>query len=679
MEKIQQLLRERDGADAARRQVIDAQLRILGAERDQVAIAERLRQLKLDLIEKERTAALAQIDRKEQELKIQEQIAKLQLAASAAQSYSGLITAVANNDAGLMKAKLDGNAKAVADFTAQGQQLRQQSSAVQGFFLQQMASLGDRKAVEQLLGLYGLPSLSRLNQGAQFSTQGMDLSRGPQLAQNTIVPTGGAISAGFRGAMGSTGRSTGPHFHLQNRDQQALMEDAVTEVRSLFEQGAERIYLGRSGATISRRASQQIIRAMLMSEMEAHAGSIDMQGISSGGLGLAPNGQAFLTGNLLRNWRNGGALGFAGTTQRGTDIGHLSGRVTTASAGDPSRPGSGTMPGTTMPFPLAPTSTATGIQSSQAVVSANTEALNNLKEQLAAGEKQRQQQRQAFGVERDTINAQFGSRSLLEDADTTGNTVEAYQRRAFERFRNGVADGFSSLFDVFEQGLNGSINSIGDFAFTLQKTLANVLAKIGQDLIDLALKPLREGLMNLVADLLNNLRPQQSNGVGGIIGSVLGVVSGALSVGGSAFGSTSFGGVDAMAGAGGGFGSYAGPATGDWGVSPFAFANGGVIPGGFKAFASGGIITQPTLGLVGEGRFNEAVVPLPDGKSIPVQMAGAPGNAVTTNITVNVSNGQMQTEGGVGGNNLSRKLEAAVKQVIANELRPGGLIPGGRR
>lgn len=49
-------------------------------------------------------------------------------------------------------------------------------------------------------------------------------------------------------------------------------------------------------------------------------------------------------------------------------------------------------------------------------------------------------------------------------------------------------------------------------------------------------------------------------------------------------------------------------------------ANGGVFSGGFQAFAMGGVVSQPTLGLVGEGRYNEAVVPLPDGKSIPVVM-----------------------------------------------------------
>jgi len=40
------------------------------------------------------------------------------------------------------------------------------------------------------------------------------------------------------------------------------------------------------------------------------------------------------------------------------------------------------------------------------------------------------------------------------------------------------------------------------------------------------------------------------------------------------------------------------------------------------AFANGGVVSGPTLSLIGEGKYNEAVVPLPDGKSIPVQLAG---------------------------------------------------------
>jgi TP901 family phage tail tape measure protein len=66
------------------------------------------------------------------------------------------------------------------------------------------------------------------------------------------------------------------------------------------------------------------------------------------------------------------------------------------------------------------------------------------------------------------------------------------------------------------------------------------------------------------------------------------------------------------------------------------FATGGSLPGGFtpiQAFATGGVVTRPTLGLVGEGKHNEAVVPLPDGRSIPVAMSGG-GQADSFSITI---------------------------------------------
>ena len=106
-----------------------------------------------------------------------------------------------------------------------------------------------------------------------------------------------------------------------------------------------------------------------------------------------------------------------------------------------------------------------------------------------------------------------------------------------------------------------------------------------------------------------------------------------------------------------------------------AFANGGIAPGGFQAFANGGVVSGPTLGLVGEGRYNEAVIPLPDGKSVPVDLGGAAGNQINSNITVNVSNGQAQSNAtGSNSSELGRKIEGAVKQVIVGELRPGGLL-----
>lgn len=100
---------------------------------------------------------------------------------------------------------------------------------------------------------------------------------------------------------------------------------------------------------------------------------------------------------------------------------------------------------------------------------------------------------------------------------------------------------------------------------------------------------------------------------------------------------------------------------------------------GIRQFAAGGLVTGPTLGLVGEGRFNEAVVPLPNGKSIPVDLGGGAGNNISTNIVVNMNNGQASSQSsGRGGQALGREIEGAVRNVILKETRPGGLIYSGR-
>ena len=111
-------------------------------------------------------------------------------------------------------------------------------------------------------------------------------------------------------------------------------------------------------------------------------------------------------------------------------------------------------------------------------------------------------------------------------------------------------------------------------------------------------------------------------------------------------------------------------------------ANGAVWQGGFTAFASGGIVQGPTLGLVGEGKYNEAIIPLPDGKSVPVQLAGGSEGTsapINTNIVVNVKNGQSDSQvTGNQGNQLGREIEGAVRQVILKEIRPGGIIYSSR-
>jgi hypothetical protein len=107
-------------------------------------------------------------------------------------------------------------------------------------------------------------------------------------------------------------------------------------------------------------------------------------------------------------------------------------------------------------------------------------------------------------------------------------------------------------------------------------------------------------------------------------------------------------------------------------------ANGGIMPGGFRAFANGGVVNKPTLGLVGEGRYNEAVVPLPDGKSIPVimQTGGGDRNNIGININVN-SNGQMQGDvqaTGERGVAMAQAIQNVVQLELKRQKRPGGLL-----
>ena len=53
-----------------------------------------------------------------------------------------------------------------------------------------------------------------------------------------------------------------------------------------------------------------------------------------------------------------------------------------------------------------------------------------------------------------------------------------------------------------------------------------------------------------------------------------------------------------------------------------AMGGGGIAPGGFRGFQAGGIVRQPTIGVIGEGGHDEAIIPLQNG-AVPVTLTGA--------------------------------------------------------
>tara|TARA_B100001059_G_scaffold226925_1_gene256035 strand:+ start:6703 stop:10395 length:3693 start_codon:yes stop_codon:yes gene_type:complete len=134
-----------------------------------------------------------------------------------------------------------------------------------------------------------------------------------------------------------------------------------------------------------------------------------------------------------------------------------------------------------------------------------------------------------------------------------------------------------------------------------------------------------------------------------------------------------FSGLSGMFGAGGtGVGGFFSSIAGI-----FGFANGGIVKGGFRKYANGGIAKSPHLGMIGEGKYNEAVVPLPDGRSIPV----TPGSGMgTNNVTVNVSidnegkaDTRTQSDSSMGAD-LGKLVARAVQEELQYQKRSGGIL-----
>lgn len=150
---------------------------------------------------------------------------------------------------------------------------------------------------------------------------------------------------------------------------------------------------------------------------------------------------------------------------------------------------------------------------------------------------------------------------------------------------------------------------------------------------------------------------------------------------GMGFSMPSFGG-SASSGGSSAFSSSAGASSSGYSSMPSfdisagykGYANGGIMtPYGdlpLKKYANGGVATSPQVAIFGEASMNEAYVPLPDGRSIPVTMSGA--NAAPA-VTVNVIN---QSGTPVDAESSSPRFdgESYVIDVVLNALsRPGRL------
>jgi len=178
-------------------------------------------------------------------------------------------------------------------------------------------------------------------------------------------------------------------------------------------------------------------------------------------------------------------------------------------------------------------------------------------------------------LDRGVISWETYTRAVMKTTDALAEApkqlekMDTFAKTAAKNIQNSFAD---FLFDPFHDGLKGMAQSFGEM---IKKMIADAVA----------------------ADLTKKLFGDAVGGSGS------GLLGGALSA----------------------FGSLLG------------FSNGGVMTGSgampLKRYASGGIASSPQFAMFGEGSTNEAFVPLPDGRAIPVKMKGSAGNVI--NVYVN--------------------------------------------
>lgn len=120
----------------------------------------------------------------------------------------------------------------------------------------------------------------------------------------------------------------------------------------------------------------------------------------------------------------------------------------------------------------------------------------------------------------------------------------------------------------------------------------------------------------------------------------------------------------AGSGGGGGFGSFL--------SSLWPFANGGVMSGNgpvsLRRYSMGGIADSPQLAMFGEGDMNEAYVPLPDGRRIPVRIEGGMGGGGYDRVIINNYGSSKVTPavrpGKGGGRDLILQLDEANESLL---------------
>jgi tape measure domain-containing protein len=236
----------------------------------------------------------------------------------------------------------------------------------------------------------------------------------------------------------------------------------------------------------------------------------------------------------------------------------------------------------------------------------------------------------------------------------------------------GFANMMSGMLGLGSAGASGKADGSANAPYHVINATSGKLKNPEEEMFT-AVKEKLSSVWDSVKENFSTVWDTLKGSMGGLFDSLKGGLSGMLD------------GIMGLFGGGGGGGGGMGDLL-KLGMSLFGFAKGGVMSAmgsmPLNKYAKGGIATSPQLALFGEGSMNEAYVPLPDGRSIPVTMTGS--NNTTTNqggvvINIVVNKDGSETSSGQGDDaetwkRVASKVRGVVMEEMVTQQRPGGLL-----
>tara|TARA_R100000406_G_scaffold1733_2_gene1653 strand:+ start:620 stop:4489 length:3870 start_codon:yes stop_codon:yes gene_type:complete len=217
------------------------------------------------------------------------------------------------------------------------------------------------------------------------------------------------------------------------------------------------------------------------------------------------------------------------------------------------------------------------LKAEKAITGLSDKRLQQIEDEIDALERRKK------ALEGDKSEAEGNLKGLIKEKTFIEGLEEAIknQEDALKKLinpLNQVKEAANAIGEAFKTSFRGII----DGSMTAREALASFFKSVANHFMDMAAEIAAEAVKLAALQFVRFIISSFAAGSGG----------GASAVPGSAYGDM----------------SVAGPSFFGGGMIP-GYANGGYVQGGFKAFSQGGVASQPTLGMVGEGGEPEYIIP----------------------------------------------------------------------